>query len=87
MKNIAELQSNRAWCFFLLSFAVMIVSCTSKSLPADEYVRWLEKKENGLRVEKEMGKYKYIIQYKPVEYVLALEKKTNNITAEESKEK
>ncbi|WP_090996362.1 hypothetical protein [Pedobacter insulae] len=49
--------------------------------PAD-YVRWVEDEGNGLRVTRNMGEYAFTLQYKPVDYMIAQEARSNEIAPE-----
>jgi hypothetical protein len=45
-----------------------------------DYVRWVEDEANGLLVKKEMDNCRLSLQYKPVEYVVLLEKRDPGLT-------
>lgn len=53
------------------------------ALPADEYIRWVENKENGLLVEKQVGDYKITLQYKPQEYAVLMDERKISFTTQE----
>ncbi len=55
--------------FFTLSFAH---TCNERvaSLEPDGYVNWVEDADNGLSVKKQLNKYTFELQYKPLEYVV-----------------
>jgi hypothetical protein len=55
--------------------------CTHSYRPSD-YVKWVEQEENGLRVKRVMSDFEFILQYKPVNYMIAQEKKSNSISRE-----
>jgi hypothetical protein len=59
---------------------LLICGCNKKhALSPQEYVGWVEDPSNGLRVERTMGPITYSVQYKPYDYVIAKEEKSNNI--------
>lgn len=60
---------------------------SDKSLSLDEYMRWVEDKENGLKVEKKIGEMTYMAQYKPYDYLSVLELKNETIDDKRLKEK
>ena len=51
--------------------ALFFVSCGPKSLPAAEWIPWMENEANHLRQTKTEGEVTYILQYKNMDYVLA----------------
>ncbi len=60
-----------------------------KKLPVGEYVNWVHDKENGLKLERNMGQYKFSLQYKPSDYMALKEtgdfNMSQNILDEKSK--
>lgn len=65
--------------------AIQLKTCSGarESLPADEYISWVENKENGLLVEKQVGYYKLQLQYKPQEYAVLMDERKATLTAGE----
>lgn len=65
--------------------AMQLKTCSGarESLPADEYISWVENKENGLLVEKQVGYYKLQLQYKPQEYAVLMDERKATLTAQE----
>lgn len=61
--------------------AASLVSCAKEALEPVPYTSWVENEDNGLRSSKVMGEYKLTLQYKPVEYVIVREEKTEAIKA------
>jgi hypothetical protein len=51
-----------------------------------EYMFWIEDKDNGVRVEKTIGKINFSAQYKPYEYMAIMELKNAALTEEKIKE-
>lgn len=52
-------------------------SCSKKELHSNDYVKFVEDESNGLRVSKNIGEVNYMIQYKPIEYILLRENNNN----------
>ena len=65
---------------FCLS-SLLFTSCEKDTLPAAGYVQWVENEDNGLRISKQMGDYKLTVQYKPLDYVVLMEEKTEKLAA------
>lgn len=72
MKDIMEKLSKFALAIIFLMF--VLVSCDQELDPI-QYVHWVEEPDHGLRVEKTLGSYKFIAQYKPLEYIIAMEER------------
>lgn len=47
-----------------------------------DYLKYVENPENGLRQEKKIDKLAYVLQYKPVEYMVAIEQKHPELKTE-----
>ncbi|MGL4597190.1 MAG: hypothetical protein ACRCYO_06670 [Bacteroidia bacterium] len=62
---------NRLITMFLLGALLLLVSCERAVavLGPEEYIRWVESKENGLYQEKTIGEIRYTVQYRPLDYV------------------
>jgi hypothetical protein len=54
----------------------MLTSCKKKELECNEFIRWIENEDNGLRVTKKIDDYNFTLQYKPFEYIFLLENKS-----------
>lgn len=52
---------------------------TPEKLSPRDYVAWVEDKNNGLKVEKEIDEFTYSLQYKPFEYVALMELKNDAV--------
>ncbi len=48
-----------------------------------EYIAWVDDKTNGLKVEKTIGEFTYMFQYKPTDYVAIMDLKKDSIKKEE----
>jgi len=60
---------------------------TSTKLSPGQYVQWVEAKENGLRKEKVIDDIIYSGQYKPCNYVICEEERTNSLADSTLKKK
>jgi hypothetical protein len=78
MKPVKTNLNNLLCCFVLLLLIFSGCNKNSKLTP-EKYVAWVENPDNGLRVERKMGRITYAVQYKPYDYVIAKEEKNNNI--------
>ena len=47
--------------------------------PVDEYLKWVQNPENGFRKNKEMAEINFSVQFKPYEYIVCMEERTNEI--------
>lgn len=56
-----------------------LISCDKKHVEAFEFVQWVNNEENGLSVTKEIGMYNFIVQYRPIEYMVMIEQRTENL--------
>lgn len=65
--------------FYLGSLLLLCLSCKDALLPAD-YVSFINAPENGLHKTKQVGDMKFDVQYKPLPYLLAMEKRSNDIS-------
>lgn len=65
-------------------FSVLILACNTKKKEISplEYVKYIEDSDNGLKITKEIGEVIYTLQYKPIDYLIALEQKINFIDKE-----
>ncbi len=57
----------------ILFFILSVASCNKSSLTRDEYTKYVENKDNGLKKELDINGWEYVIQYKPVNYLLCKE--------------
>lgn len=60
---------------------------SSSFLPVDDYMRWVENKDNGLQVEKKIGEVTFSALYKPYEYLAIMETGKENLTSAKLKER
>ncbi len=67
---------NRLSQFLWLAVSIILLyGCKHSSLKPAAYVKWIENKENKLKVEKKIGETKFILQYKPIPYMVFQEEK------------
>ncbi len=57
---------------------LVIASCQDKVQPAT-YAKWVENQENGLRHTQTVEDYIFSLQYKPIEYMVALQERTTKL--------
>jgi len=65
--------------YFGVFLLFTVVSCRVKELKPFEYVKWIDDDANGLNVKKEIGEYEFSVIYKPLEYIVLMETKDQNI--------
>lgn len=71
--------------FYAIFFALLFFSCGNKELSVEEYISYIDEKENGLFSIKEVENYVFELQYRPIEYIVAL--KSKNLNAKEFEQK
>lgn len=54
-----------------------LCSCGKEQLLPADYVAWVQDEDNGLRVGKTVDSYDFTLQYRPLEYIVAMENKGN----------
>lgn len=65
--------------------SIVNFSCSKKELHSSDYIKFVEDESNGLRVSKNIGGVDYMVQYKPIEYIL-LKENNNNVDIKKRKE-
>ncbi|HTA81450.1 MAG TPA: hypothetical protein VK783_00820 [Bacteroidia bacterium] len=60
-------------------FLVAILTSCKHGVTPSEYVKYVEKTENGLHIEKQFNGVGYTLQYEPVAYCVMLEERSFNI--------
>ena len=63
-------------CLLALPF---FFACSKKKLEPEEYIHWVESRDNELKKVKEVGDYVYELQYWPIEYKLLKESETRRL--------
>lgn len=61
--------------FILIGLGSFIILSCNNSVLKDDYTNWIEDQDNGLLKTKEISDFNYVIQYKPVEYILEKKQK------------
>ncbi len=51
-----------------------------------EYIQWVRNEKNGLKISKQEGIYLYELQYQPIEYLVVLQERSEEIKASTLKE-
>ncbi len=68
----------KKWNYIFVLLALF--GCGEKEqLKPSAYVKWVNDASNGLKVEKTMSDVTYSLQYKPVEYIVANEERTDEL--------
>lgn len=72
-------------CIYYLMIAALCLSaaltgCDSGSLGPRKFKSWIEDEKNGLKRSVEQNGYRFMLQYKPVEYVVVMEEQKDRIT-------
>ncbi len=63
---------------FMFFISIMLLGCKDNLEPV-EYARWVENENNGLQISKTQGDYIFSLQYKPVEYIVAMQQRKPQI--------
>lgn len=58
----------------LLMACLSLFACTKKKLGSEAYLKYVEDKNNGLQVSKDIKDIRYSVQYKPAQYILLKER-------------
>jgi hypothetical protein len=65
---------------FLLPVISLLVCCNHASLSPRAYTEWVRNSENGLNVNKRIGDFDFSLQYKPVEFVIMEQYKSDTVS-------
>src|SRR3954471_7951859 len=76
--NIKSIKTIYLFCLTIVLFIAYGCGQNDKLLPK-EYEAWVENPKNGLCVERKMNPLSFSIQYKPLEYIVIKEEKSNSI--------
>lgn len=60
-----------------------VVSCKPTRLQRKDYIKWIENADNGLKMNREISDFEILVQFKPTEYIIELEKSRFKMTTEE----
>ncbi len=68
--------------WIILLFGTCLAGCgDSGTLLPGDYVRWIEDGTNGLMVRRQVEGYEFALQYKPIEYIVAKQERTDRLKA------
>jgi hypothetical protein len=73
---------NRIKYLLLILAAIYFVACRHESLSPHEYVKWVRASDNGLNVQKKIDGFEFILQYKPSEYIVLNQHKSDTVSKE-----
>lgn len=62
---------------------VLTVACSKDEMKPSDLIHWVEDSENGLVQRQEFENYFFEAKYKPVDYVVSMEGRTDNLTEDE----
>lgn len=65
----------------IVLFVCILSGCGVQSLAPLEYAKWVEDEKNGLRIKRTCRELEFVLQYKPIDYILAQEVKSNQVDA------
>lgn len=70
---------------YLILLLPLFQSCgnSPRELGAKELIRWTEDMDNGLVASKKMASYEYRLQYRSVDYIIALESRNRALSPDE----
>ena len=63
----------------LLALLVFIYGCDKIALSPIEVVQWVENPVNGLKVEQRKENFRFQVQYKPLDYIVAMEERKHSL--------
>lgn len=66
---------------FYLLFLIVVISC-NEAIPISTYAEWIENKNNGLHQSLTTDNHVFTLQYKPIEYMIAMRERTPKIRKE-----
>lgn len=64
----------------LISMATAMGCNLNDALPPVDFVKWVENPANGFRVSKNTQEFVYTLQYQPIAYLVAREKRSNSLS-------
>jgi len=64
----------------ILTLTLLILGC--KNVSPMEYAKWVENEDNGLRKVTTEGDYIFSLQYKPLEYIVAMQERSPKLSGE-----
>ena len=63
----------------LLLFAVLATACGKEEMQPSDLIHWVENEENGLVQRQEFEHYFFEAKYKPLDYVISIEGRTDDL--------
>ena len=63
----------------ILSVVLFFENCKKDELSPVEYAAWVENESNGLKVKKNISDYEFTLLYKPLDYVVVREMKSEEL--------
>ncbi len=72
---------NRLLYLFPFILIAALSSCTDALTPK-EYAQWVENPDHGLSITKKEKNYQFTLAYKPIEYLVALQQRQEQLPAE-----
>lgn len=64
----------------LFSSAIALSSCGKENLKPSELINWVNDPENGLIQQQSLNHFDFEVLYKPTDYIIALEGRTDQLT-------
>lgn len=73
--------------FLLMFISFNLTSCTVDTLSPKDFVYWVDNEDNNLIKKQRISNLEYKLQYRPIDYIIAREFRTNTITFENYKKR
>lgn len=73
-----HIKFRRIICLFLMP-GLLLAACGRNSYSPLEYIRWVESEESGMKSEKTIGDYRFSLLYKPADYMIIQEYKSEDV--------
>jgi hypothetical protein len=75
--------NKRIFSYLLIIASVVYISgCSPSELPPAKYIKWVESTHNGLRLNKTVGNYSFVLQYAPHEYLALRQENPDSVKKE-----
>lgn len=68
------------YSFIFFTTLCFLSSCSHQEMRPSELIEWVENEENGLRQSKNFEHFGFEVIYKPTDYVIAMEGRTDNLS-------
>jgi len=76
MKTLCKITISIAFTFMFL------ISCSKEEMQPSDLIRWVENSENGFIQRQEFEHYFFEAKYKPTDYVISIEGRTDHLSEE-----